>query len=175
MSRSLPFFLLGLLCLACTGSTVYHKFHALPREGWERRDTICFDIPEAEADFDGMLAVELRTTRHVGYRDVVLSVERSFTEPAAYQCDTICYPLEDEEGFSLSGGVNRHQYATLRIPFHASEGQHCQVRIRHLMRHETLAGITEVGIRVGDADEAEDVRASLSRQSLVRRWWDHRR
>lgn len=142
------YLLLSSIILSCTGSTVFHSYKPLPAEGWERRDTICFEVPEAEADINGTLTIGLRTSANVGMRNVVLLVEQCGSQPSSCRKDTVRYPLTDADGFALSRGVNHHQYETQHLPFRLRKGQGCTVRINHLMRHEEIAGITELGIRI---------------------------
>ena len=108
------------------------------------------DLPKAERDIDGTLFVGLRTAANLRYRDVVLAVEQRLTSPLFYRCDTVRYLLTDDEGFALSPGVNHHQYESQHVPFHLQKGQSGSVRIRHLMRHEVIPDITELGIRIDE-------------------------
>ena len=148
MRRTFLLPLIGLSLAACTDGTLFHSYKPLPKEGWERHDTVCFDLPTTEKDISGTLFVGLRTTVNVGYQDIVIAVEQHLEEPFAYRCDTIRYPLTDAEGFALSQGVNHHQYETQHLPFHMQKGQKGSVRIHHLMRHEVIPGITELGIKL---------------------------
>ena len=129
---------------------MFHRYKPLPPEGWDRRDTMQFDLPKAERDIDGTLFVGLRTTANLRSRDVVLAVEQRLTSPLFYRCDTVRYLLTDDEGFALSPGVNHHQYESQHVPFHLQKGQSGSVRIRHLMRHEVIPDITELGIRIDE-------------------------
>ena len=147
MSRSLLFPLIALSLSACTGSTFYHSYKPLPKEGWERHDTVCFDLPKAGQDIDGTLIIGLRTAAHTPMQDIVLAVEQCFDAPPDYVCDTVRYPLTDDEGYALAKGVNHHQYEDRQLPLQMKKGQSGSVRIRHLMTHELMTGITEVGIR----------------------------
>ena len=99
MSRVLFIPLIGLLCAACTDGTVLHCYKPLPREGWDRRDTVCFSLPKTESDLDGSLIVGLRTAAHVDFQDIVLAVECCDEETGLCRCDTVRYPLTDAEGF----------------------------------------------------------------------------
>ena len=148
MCRVLFIPLIGLLCAGCTGGTWLHSYKSLPKEGWERRDTVCFAVPQAEEDISGTLTIGLRLTAPVGSQDIVLAVEQSLEAPAAYRCDTVRCPLTDAEGYALGQGVNIIQYETPHVPFHLSKGQSGTVRIRHLMTDETVTGITELGLKV---------------------------
>ena len=140
--------LIGLLLVSCTDGTVLHSYKSLPAEGWERCDTVCFDVPQQAKDINGTLFIGLRTTAHIGIQDIVLVVEQRLEAPAACRCDTIRYPLTDNEGYALAGGVNNHQYETQHLPIHLKKGQSGTIRIHHLMRHEVISGITEIGIKL---------------------------
>ena len=134
---------------ACNNSgTLFHSYKPLSAEGWDRRDTVRFDLTEAETDIDGTLFIGLRTKANINMRDIVLAVEQCLKTPYTYRCDTIRYPLTDAEGFALAKGVNHYQYETQQLPIHLQKGQSGSVRIHHLMRHEVIPNITEVGIRL---------------------------
>ena len=142
----LPFF--HFLLSACTGGTVLHSYKPLPAEGWERCNTVCFDIPKAEADIDGSLFIGLRTAAHIGIEEVVLAVEQYSETSGLLRRDTVRYPLNDDEGNALTGGVNYHQYENRQLPILLQKDKSAAVRIHHLMTHEVISGITEVGIRI---------------------------
>ena len=148
MRRSFLLPLIGLTLAACTGGTVFHSYKPLPKEGWDRCDTICFDLPKAEKDINGTLFIGVRTTANINYQDIVLAVEQCLSSPIAYRCDTVRYPLVDAEGLALSPGINYHQYESQQVPFHLMKGQSASVRIHHLMRHEVIPNITELGIKI---------------------------
>ena len=152
MRHSLLFPLIGLSLAACTGGTLFHSDKPLPAEGWDRRDTVCFDLPKAETDIDGTLFIGLRTAANISYQDVVIAVEQHFETPSSYRCDTVRYPLTDAEGFALSPGINYHQYETQHLPFHLTKGQSSSVRIHHLMNHEVIPDITELVIKLTTAN-----------------------
>ena len=148
MCRSLFFLLIGLFLSSCTGNTLYHSYKPLPADGWDRRDTVCFDVPQQAENIRGTLFVGLRTVAHIGIQDVALAVEQCDGAGIVSRCDTLRYPLTDAEGNALTSGVNNHQYETKQLPFLMRKGKGAHVRIHHLMTPETISGITELGIRV---------------------------
>lgn len=155
MCRSLLLPLISLFLSSCTGNTFYHRYQSLPAEGWDRRDTVCFEVPEADGDIDGLLFIGLRTVAHVGKQNVVLAVEQCDGDGAVCSCDTVRYPLTDTDGNALGRGVNARQYETQHLPFRLRKGKSARVRIRHLMTHEVVTGITEVGVRIGTAGSSD--------------------
>ncbi len=150
LSPSISFYLLlSSIILSCTGGTVFHSYKPLSAEGWDRCDTICFDIPKSVRDIhDGTLAIGLRTVAYVGIQDIVLAVEQRNGTGLISRCDTVRYPLNDTEGNALTKGVNHHQYEDRQLPFQQKEGQIVTICIHHLMTHETMHGITELGIKI---------------------------
>jgi gliding motility-associated lipoprotein GldH len=150
MFRPYLFSLIGLLLSSCTGNTLYHHYKSLPAEGWERSDTVCFEMPKAEEDIDGSLFIGLRTVANVGIQDIVLAVEQCSDSAGVLRRDTIRYTLNDAEGNALAGGINCHQYENMQLPFHIQKGEGRTVRIYHLMTRELVPGIMDVGIRVSN-------------------------
>lgn len=148
MCRSLFFPLIGLFLSSCTGNTLYHSYESLPAEGWERRDTVCFELPKAEEDINGTLTIGLRTKANIGIQDIVFAVEQRDSAGFISHCDTVRYPLTDADGEALTGGINIHQYEAQHLPLHLKEGQQGTIRIHHLMRRELIPGITDIGIKL---------------------------
>ena len=138
----------SVIIASCIGGTYFHSYKPLPAEGWERRDTVCFDLPQASQDFNGTLTIGLRTKAHVGMKDIVIAVEQLTDSAEVSRCDTVRYPLTDTEGDALTPGVNHHQYETQHLPISMKKGQGGSVRIHHLMIPETVQGITELGIKI---------------------------
>ncbi|MBP5393529.1 MAG: gliding motility lipoprotein GldH [Bacteroidaceae bacterium] len=148
MMRRALWFSMGLFLAACNKSTLLHSYKPLPLEGWDRRDTICFDLPQVQKDIDATLYIGLRTKAYIGIQNVALAVELTDETAGICLCDTVHYPLTDAEGYTLTRGVNTHQYETQQLPFYLKKGEQGTIRIHHLMANETLTGITEVGIKI---------------------------
>ena len=134
--------------LSCINGTMSHSYKPLPAEGWERRDTVCFDLPQTAEDFNGTLTIGLRTIAHVGMQDIVLAVDQLSEASELCRRDTVRYPLTNAEGDALMPGVNHHQYETQQLPISMKKGHGGTIRIHHLMTPETMYGITELGIRI---------------------------
>ena len=94
MCRLSFFSLIALLFAACNDGTVFHSYKSLPVEGWEWRDTVCFDIPSTDRNFDGTLTIGLRTVAHVGTQDIVLSSK--FTPLGKYSPGQVRKSLEKD-------------------------------------------------------------------------------
>ena len=151
VANSSLFILNSSFLIACSGGTVFHSYKPLPVEGWERCDTVCFDLPRQTENISGTLTIGLRTKANIGIQDIVFAVKQCTGNAEVLRCDTVRCPLTDADGNALTGGVNIHQYETKQLPFHLQKGKRGTVRIHHLMSREDISGITEVGIKIDKA------------------------
>lgn len=137
-----------LLATACMEDTLLHCYKPVSPEGWQRRDTLCFDLSASDKAMQGVLTVGLRTVADLPMQDIVLAVEQRIDSPMVFRRDTVHYPLTDAEGRPFVSGTNNLQFETQSIPFHRPAGSQGTIRIHHLMTREAVQGITEVGIRI---------------------------
>ena len=142
------YLLISPIILSCTGGTMFHSYKPLPKECWERCDTVCFNLPQQTEDISGTLTVGLRTKANISIQDIVLAVEQRTEDAEVLRCDTVRCPLTNSEGNALTGGVNLHQYETKQLPLRLRKGQRGTICIHHLMSREEISGITEVGIKL---------------------------
>ena len=146
-------FLIGaaLALAGCTGSTLYHRYQPLPDTGWERRDTIWFDLPIAEGSLDATLSIGLRWTGDIPLEEVVIGIEQQWESSCTHHSDTIRFRLTDSEGNAVGTGINIHQSEASGAHLLLKEGLQGRIGIHHLMTREPIPGITEIGIRISSA------------------------
>ena len=104
----------------------YSKYTDISIAGWERSDSVIFNIPPLKQT--GTYAPTL------GVR-----IDNSFR-------DTINCKLYDDKGRLLGNGVSNHLYIYNVEPRHYQQGDSIHIYIRHDMKREILPGITSVGI-----------------------------
>lgn len=135
-----------LLCLgACVpGHNDYSQFENIPAEGWCYNDTLTF-IPEPkDSSATGVLTLALRHNNDYIYSN--LWVEVSYLNDSATVTDTLNIELADIYGHWYGKGLgSRFQTEdTVSTSFHTVKGS--PVKVRHIMRTDTLDGIEQVGI-----------------------------
>lgn len=133
---------------ACGGGVVYDKYRPTPVEGWERSDTLTFDVPRLRLSGRYAQAVGLRVTGAYPFTALSLLVERVAEPGHRVYADTIDCRLYDDKGNILGRGVSTYQYSFSLPPVDLREGDSLHVSIRHVMKREELPGVSDVGYRL---------------------------
>ena len=132
----------------CNEHVIYHSYRYVPEPGWDKRDTILFDIDTVRAEAAYHFALGLRSTDSYPYAVIWLAVERRFSHPDTLHRDTVKCQLMDSVTHRMGKGIYMYQYDVSLPPMTLHHGQTGQVRIIHLMQREVLPGIRDVGILI---------------------------
>lgn len=135
-----------LLCLgACVpGHNDYSQFVNIPTEGWCYNDTLTFIPTPNDSTSIGVLTVALRHNNDYIYSN--LWIEVSYINDSIAVADTMNIELADIYGRWHGKGLGtRFQIEdTVSTTFHTVKGS--PVKVRHIMRTDTLNGIEQVGV-----------------------------
>ncbi len=149
MRKWIPPALLTLaLCGACMRGRVYDHYNPTPLTGWDRTDTLSFDMPPLAQG--GLYATDLglRTNDNYPFTAVTLIVNQKATRSGKQQSDTVTCRLVDSKGNSRGRGVNYHQYLLRVSQMVLSDSDSLHVTVNHYMKRDVLTGISDVGIAV---------------------------
>lgn len=135
-----------LLCLgACVpGHNDYSRFHNIPDTGWKYNDTITF-IPETKDSISsGLLTLALRHSNDYLYSN--LWVEVSYLTESGQKADTMNIALADIYGhwYGKGLGTSFQIQDTVSTSYRMVKGS--PIKVRHIMRTDTLHDIEQVGI-----------------------------
>lgn len=144
--RRLILIIMIALCLgACTpGHNDYSDFKNIKSQGWAYCDTLRF-IPETDSVSHGSLTLALRHNNNylysnlwleVGYHKVNGSIER----------DTVNIILADVYGRWQGSGIGSYFQTETVLDRNYTFNDVDSVSVRHIMRCDTLDGITQVGL-----------------------------
>lgn len=146
-------FCLAVCLLALGGCSERHdsysRFQPVSPSGWAYGDTITF-IPE------GLDSVSLRSVnvavRHSNdypYRNLWLEV--TFGNPPRIYRDTVNIELADSYGRWHGNGLGPSYQISVPVARSVNLNDSSRVFIRHIMRVDTIPGITSVGLTVEGA------------------------
>lgn len=141
----------GIMCLvaiSCTKGTLIHRYEPVSLHGWERTDTLCYDIPKVAQQQEYLLNVGLRYDNNFPYNGIWIVVEGNMEEPSAHWCDTLHLRTADDNGIALGHGVALVQMSVPLKTIRLEEGQHGHLRVWHIMHREVIPSIREVGIKL---------------------------
>lgn len=136
----------ALMMAGCTTDTVYNSYQHTPIKGWEKNDTLKFDIPRLAEGGPYALDLGLRINSAYPFMSLTLIVEQTIYPGNRQYRDTLNCPLINENGNMLGQGVSSFQYNFHANRLHLDTGDSLHITVRHDMKREILPGVSDIGI-----------------------------
>ena len=151
-----------VLC-GCQRQIVYHQFLHISEPGWDKTDTLHFDIPPMKADGMYRLDAELRTDKNYPFQQLTLEVYQTVFPSNKTFHDEIKCNLVSEEGVIGGDGISYFQYRFHVRDISLCQGDSIHLSLTHNMKREIMPGIDDAGICLsitnkiaGSVDAKED-------------------
>lgn len=145
--RKLLVFITLTLCLgACIpGHNDYSDFYNLPNSEWKYNDTILFTPEITDSTTQGKLSVAIRHDNQYIYSNIWIEVSYLNLDSVT-QRDTMNIQLADIYGKWHGKGIGASFQIenTINDDYRLANGN--PIKIRHIMRTDTLHGISQIGI-----------------------------
>ena len=138
--------MLLLVLSACNRKLVYDRYLSTPISGWEKNDTLSYDIRPVSGTDTYDMWLGLRTSEAYPFTAITLIVEQHIYPKDTIVNDTVNCKLTDLHGNASGTGVNFHQYRFPVTELQLQDGDSIHIRVRHDMKREILPGISDVGI-----------------------------
>ena len=135
-----------MLLAACNGKLVYDKYANTPLSGWEKNDTLSFEVSPVNTTDIYSAELGLRINDSYPFTSLTLIVEQHFFPDDVIKTDTVRCQLSDRLGNAVGKGVSYHQYQFHISSTQLNAGDSIHIRVRHDMKREILPGISDVGI-----------------------------
>lgn len=139
---------------SCKESLVYDKYSHTPIAGWEKNDTLSFEIPPLATSGNYQEMLGLRITGSYPFMGLTLIVEQTiYPDPTRKsekmeKTDTIQCNLLDQNGATRGQGISYYQYNFPINIYQMNENDSIHVTIRHDMKREILPGISDIGFKM---------------------------
>lgn len=139
---------------SCNNSLVYDQYAHTPISGWEKNDTLSFEI--APISNKGYYKEELGLRINGAYPFMGLTLivyqtiypESSKGLEKIEKVDTVQCNLIDQNGRTTGQGISYYQYNCPINIYQFDEGDSIHIAIRHDMKREILPGISDIGLKV---------------------------
>lgn len=135
-----------LMLHACDPSVVYHHYEHTPKGGWEKNDSIVFDIPPVKASGTYRTALSLRTNNAYPFMGLSLAVRQTIFPKGEKRKMQVHCPLIDKNGKANGGGISYYQYEFAINELTLEAGDSVHICVQHNMKREIMPGVTDVGI-----------------------------
>ena len=152
-------FLLVLLLLvggsnSCSRRPVIHHYEQVMVDGWTPGDTVKFYIDSLKhsGNYEPIIGIRTSVSVLYPYRSLWLAVRQQWHNPEYERTDTIECLLTDDNGDTMGNGVSIYQHTFPQEPIYLEQGNTAEISISHIMRHDMLPGITEIGLRLQPTD-----------------------
>lgn len=149
ISRLLPLAAVALMT-GCQSEVIYSHYKSVPFYGWQREDTVCFDIGPVTDSLLYDETLSLRAGTAYPFMDLSLIVRQQIWPSGITRCDTLLIPIIDKNGTMIGHGANYHQYNIQMTPMQLRTGDSLHISIRHNMKRQSLRGIADVGITLAN-------------------------
>lgn len=136
------------LLSSCNKNTVYYQYRHTPISGWDKNDTLFFDIPKLNENGSYNEELGLRINGAYPFMKLVLIVEQTFYPSHMMKTDTLNLSLIDKGGYAKGQGISYYQYKFNISDIDVKRGDSIHVCIRHNMKREILPGISDVGLNL---------------------------
>ncbi len=139
---------LGMVLASCQDHIVYSHYESTSIKGWERNDTLSFDISPIQRTGNYEEAVGLRINGEYPFRSLNLIVKQMVAPSGKTYTDTLECHLVDELGHAHGNGINHIQYLFPLMTLKLDKDEALHVSIHHCMKREILPGILDVGLQL---------------------------
>ena len=140
--------MMAAVAVSCATDTVYYSYAHTPVAGWEKNDTLTFNIPGMAAPGIYSQQVGLRMTSAFPFTSISLIVEQRIMPRGKVLTDTIKCPITDIRGNFLGDGISSFQYMFPLREVTLNKKDSIHVSIRHNMKREILPGVSDIGLKM---------------------------
>lgn len=146
MRNALTIMLLSLCLGSCLpGHNDYSEYKELPVDGWPYSQSLTFTPDQGDSLAYGTLSVALRHTNLYPYANLYLEVSYADTIGTTHR-DTLNIKLADRYGRWLGKGVGTDFQIVDTVSTRHTRIKGSDIKVRHVMRTDTLCGIDMVGL-----------------------------
>ena len=137
-----------VLLSSCDMSMVYYHYDHTPVYGWEKNDTLRYDVDPIERAGEYYTELGLRTNGSYPFTTLYLIVEQTVLPSHRVTTDTIACQLTNKDGRPNGQGVSYYQYTMPVGTQTLVPGDSLHITIRHNMKRDILPGISDVGLMI---------------------------
>ena len=150
--RNKPFVIVVLLVLValcgCQKQVAYHAFRHIYEPGWDKTDTLHFDISPVTRDGNYRLDAELRTDKDYPFQQLTIEIEQTVYPSKEKFHNKIDCNLVSETGVIEGDGISYFQYQFLVRNLSLHQGDSVHISLTHNMKREIMPGVSDVGVKL---------------------------
>lgn len=130
----------------CHRKTVYSHYEHVPQEGWEKIDTLFYEVPPVKEAGTYQEEIGIRTDISFPFQSIALNVAQDVFPQGTHSQTTKNCVLYDESGKEQGKGISRFQYVVYLKDIQLNQGDSLRIYVTHNMRREIMSGVSDIGI-----------------------------
>jgi len=135
--------------ICCDPHRVYDHYVHTPLQGWEKNDTLQFNVPRLNRSGHFTMSLGMRISEGYPFTSISMIVEQRIYPGKRFHRDTIKCEF-DRQDPSQNNGVSFYQFSYPIRKIVLAKGDSLHIRVRHNMKREIMPGISDVGIKLED-------------------------
>lgn len=133
------------MCVSCNSRTIYSHYAHTPLQGWEKNDSMRFDITIPQ-EGNYLEKIGVRINNEYPFMGLTVIIDQTVYPSLQTLRDTLDCDLVGEDGNVKGQGINHYQYEFPLKSLALHEGDSVSIRIHHTMKREILPGISDIGV-----------------------------
>ncbi len=139
---------IAMTIMSCDTKTPYYHYAHTPIDGWEKNDTLRYEVSPLEKGGEYHTSVGLRLNGAYPFRKLYLIMEQEIFPSLQRRTDTICFDVTSKEGRFTGNGISYYQYTLPVCKEYFTANDSIHITIRHAMKRDILPGISDIGVRL---------------------------
>ena len=129
----------------CDRNKVYSHYEHVPQEGWEKVDTLFYEVPPVKEAGTYQEEIGIRTDIDFPFQSLALVVAQEI-HPRGEHLQTVknCV-LYDQTGKERGNGISRFLNVVHLADIQLNKGDSLRICITHNMRRELMSDISDIG------------------------------
>lgn len=136
----------ALTIVSCDRKSIYAHYEHTDTYGWEKNDTLVFNIPSLQHSQTYHEEVGIRNNHSYPFKSLTLYIEQTVYPKGEKKVYTLNCRFVDDKGFEAGSGVALYQYNFPVADIKLQAGDSLHIRVTHHMKREILPGISDVGV-----------------------------
>lgn len=140
------FSLFTLFVSSCTRRPAIYSYQPVNTSGWYSTDTLRYVMPELPHNGIYTLSLGARIGNRMPYNDLWLVLEQRYGADYRHR-DTLHLELVKDERYA-NGNILHTRESKVTTAHYTTQQMPVEFLVYHIMRHQNLTGIYEIGLKV---------------------------
>lgn len=137
-----------LMTTACDRKTIFHQYNHTAATGWERSDTMFYNVGKINGSGAFKEEIDLRLNGTYPFLGLCIIVEHTIYPANITTFDTLNCSFDRPDIKYKSNGISYRQYRYHLKDINLTESDSVTIRLRHNMMREVLPGIADIGVKL---------------------------